>query len=84
MTVSRYRPLIPILGLSSDHTTLRRLSLIWGINPLKVDYSDDMNVITEMAQKAAVENGFKQGDKLVITASVPAGGHTNMIKVLVI
>jgi pyruvate kinase len=84
MTVSRYRPMIPILGLSSDHTTLRRLSLIWGINPLKVDYSDDMNVITEMAQKAAVENGFKPGDKLVITASVPAGGPTNMIKVLVI
>ncbi|HUV81924.1 MAG TPA: pyruvate kinase alpha/beta domain-containing protein, partial [archaeon] len=59
MTVSRYRFLISILGLSSDYTTLRRLSLIWGINPLKVDYSDDMNVITEMAQKAAVENGFK-------------------------
>ncbi|NIA03068.1 MAG: pyruvate kinase, partial [Nitrospirae bacterium] len=29
MTVSRYRPLIPILGLSSDPTILRRLSLIW-------------------------------------------------------
>lgn len=84
MTVSRYRPLIPILGLSSDHTILRRLSLIWGIKPVKVDYSDDMNVITEMVKKVAIENGFKQGNKLVITASVPAGGHTNMIKVLVV
>lgn len=84
MTVSRYRPLIPIIGLSSDHIILRRLSLIWGIKPVKVDYSDDVNMITKMVKKVAEDFGFKQGDKLVVTASVPAGGPTNMIKVLVI
>jgi pyruvate kinase len=83
MTVSRYRPLIPIIGLSSDSVVLRRLSFIWGIQPVKVDHStDDLNEITQTAIRVAEENGLKKGDKLVITASVPAGGTTNMIKVL--
>lgn len=83
MTVSRYRPLIPIIGLSSDDAILRRLSLIWGIKPVKVEHpTDDLNEVEQTAIEVAVEHGIKPGNKLVITASVPAGGTTNMIKVL--
>jgi pyruvate kinase len=82
--VSRYRPSIPIVALSSDPATLRKLSLIWGVRQVEVDYSDDMNVMMKRAKKAAVRTGFKDGDQLVVTASMPAGGPTNLIKVEVI
>ncbi len=82
--VARYRPLIPIYALSSNPATLRGLSLVWGVTPINVDYSTDINVMMERTVKTAVKCGFKNGDKLVVTASVPAGGSTNMIKVEVI
>lgn len=82
--VSRYRPLTPIYALSSNPATLRGLSLVWGVRPVNVDYSADINVMMKRTVKTALECGFKPGDKLVVTASVPAGGSTNMIKVEVI
>ncbi|MCK4937920.1 MAG: pyruvate kinase [Methanosarcinales archaeon] len=82
--VARYRPLIPIYALSSNPATLRGLSLVWGVKPIYVDYSTDINVMMKRAVKTAVEWCFKPGDKLVVTASVPTGGSTNMIKVEVI
>ncbi|MCL7415984.1 MAG: pyruvate kinase [ANME-2 cluster archaeon] len=82
--VARYRPLIPIYALSSNPATLRNLSLVWGVKPVNVDYSGDLNVMMKRIVQTAVDCGFKQGDKVVVTASVPAGGTTNMIKVEVI
>jgi pyruvate kinase len=79
--VSRYRPAIPIIALSSNPATLRKLSLVWGVKQMDVDYSDDMNVMMKRAVEAALKHGFGQGDRLVVTASVPAGGPTNIIKV---
>ncbi len=76
--------MIPIYALSSNPATLRGLSLVWGVKPINVDYSTDINVMMERTVKTAVECGFKSGDKLVVTASVPAGDSTNMIKVEVI
>lgn len=38
----------------------------------------------ERAKEAAVQTGFKEGDQLVVTASVPGGGPTNLIKIEVI
>ncbi|MCL7412093.1 MAG: pyruvate kinase [ANME-2 cluster archaeon] len=82
--VARYRPLIPIYALSSNPSTLRGLSLVWGVRPVNADYSPDINVMMKRTVTMALECGFKTGDKLVVTASVPAGGLTNMIKVEVI
>lgn len=82
--ISRYRPSARIIALSSDRVTLRRLSLIWGVTPVYMDNSDDLNMMMRTIVDKAIEQGFKQEDKLVVTASVPAGGMTNMIKIEVI
>jgi pyruvate kinase len=82
--VSRYRPSIPIIALSSNPVTLRKLSLIWGVRQVEVEYSDDMNVMMKRAKEVAVKTGFKEGNQLVVTASVPSGGPTNLIKIEVI
>lgn len=82
--IARYRPSARIIALSSDPVTLRRLSLIWGVTPVYMDNSDDLNMMMRTIVDKAIEQGFKQEDKLVVTASVPAGGMTNMIKIEVI
>ncbi len=82
--IARYRPPVQVIALSSNLTALRRLSLIWGVAPVYMDYSDDLTTMMKTVVEKAIEQGFKQEDKLVITASVPAGGMTNMIKVEVI
>ncbi len=84
LAIARYRPPARIIALSSDRVTLRRLSLIWGVTPVYMDNSDDLNMMMRTIVDKAIEQGFKQEDKLVVTASVPAGGMTNMIKIEVI
>ncbi len=84
LAIARYRPPARIIALSSDPVTLRRLSLIWGVTPVCMDNSDDLNMMMRTIVDKAIEHGFKQEDKLVVTASVPAGGMTNMIKIEVI
>lgn len=49
-----------------------------------MDNSDDLNMMMRTIVDKAIEHGFKQEDKLVVTASVPAGGMTNMIKIEII
>jgi pyruvate kinase len=84
LAIARYRPSARIIALSSDPVTLRRLSLIWGVTSVYMDNSDDLNMMMRTIVDKAIEQGFKQEDKLVVTASVPAGGMTNMIKIEVI
>lgn len=84
LAIARYRPSARIIALSSDPVNLRRLSLIWGVTPVYMDNSDDLNMMMRTIVDKAIEQGFKQEDKLVVTASVPAGGMTNMIKIEVI
>jgi len=82
--IARYRPSARIIALSFNPVTLRRLSLVWGVTPVYMNISDDLNMMMRTIVDKAIEHGFKQDDKLVVTASVPAGGMTNMIKIEVI
>jgi pyruvate kinase len=85
--VARYRPCVPILGLSSNPATVRQLALVWGVYPLLIDEAINSYEVIERAKQAAVEAGFAQrGDTVVITAGLPPSAHsvTNLIKADVI
>jgi len=85
--VARYRPSVPILGLSSNPLTVRQLALVWGIVPLLIDESINSYEVIERAKQAALEAGFVQrGDTVVITAGLPPSAYsaTNLIKAEVI
>lgn len=81
--ISKYRPRIPIIAFSPTSSTVRRLSLVWGINPIEIG---EVNSVDELLDGAAELLKFKrlvkEGDYVVITAGVPVGiaGSTNMIK----
>jgi len=82
--VSRYRPKTPIIGVTANPATYRRLALSWGVRPLLVKHAANTDETISFSIEGALREGLvKSGDVVVITAGVPAGvpGNTNLIKV---
>jgi pyruvate kinase len=82
--ISAYRPRAPVLALSPRREVVRRCQLLWGVHPqLNQEPLQTLELIDACA-RAAVESGFaERGDKIGITAGLPAGtaGGTNLFKV---
>ena len=82
--VSRFRSPVPILGLTTDPTTWRRLALSWGVVPAMCEKFTSTEVLFYTAKRIAEEVlHLEKGDKIVITGGVTNGesGNTNLIKV---
>ena len=80
--ISRYRPRQPVIALSPDEASVRRLALFWGVMPFFLPIIEDTDEMVEQAALAAMEKGrFHKGDRIVITAGRPiwAAGTTNML-----
>ena len=83
--IARKRPAVPILALTPDVATSRRLSLLWGAHSVR---SDDVGTYEEMvtgAARHAVAEGFaKTGDLVAIAAGIPfaVAGTTNNIRIV--
>ena len=84
LRAARERPKAPILSLTPNLSTARRLSVVWGVHALQ---SDDPRLVQQMvddACRAALKEGFADvDDPVVIVAGLPFGrsGTTNMIRV---
>lgn len=84
MAVSKYRPKAPIIATTPFDKVMRKLSLTWGVYPIKSKNVATTDDIINVSVQAIMEKGYlKQGDLIVITAGVPVGeaGSTNLIKV---
>ena len=82
--VSRFRPPVDILGLTTNEKTWRRLALSWGVTPVMCEMHSSLDVLFYEAKNMAKNVfGLTQGDKLVITGGLTNGktGNTNVIKV---
>jgi len=80
---SRERPEAPILSLTPKISTARRLALVWGVHSVCTQEIADVDTMTDLACKTALEEGFaKAGDHVVIAAGVPFGraGTTNLLR----
>ncbi|WP_386679316.1 pyruvate kinase [Loktanella sp. R86503] len=84
LLVARERPRVPILALTNEIRTARRLCLTWGTNCVlsgPVDRFKDAVIAAVRAAKA--EDMAKEDDMIVITAGVPFNtpGSTNILRV---
>ena len=82
--VSKYRPEAPIVAVTTQDRTLRRLALTWGVTPVKGEQASSTDEMFDYAPQGGVKSGLvKEGDLVVITAGVPLGrsGSTNLLKV---
>lgn len=85
--VAKYRPRSPVIAVTSQEGVQRKLSLVWGVFPVKINKTEGTDALLSEAIRATLEVGLVNlGDLLVITAGVPAGvpGTTNMLKVRVV
>jgi pyruvate kinase len=82
--ISAYRPKAPVLALSPRKEVVRRCRLLWGVHPRLNEEPMDTLGLLEACAEVAEREGFAQtGDKIGITAGLPAGsaGGTNLFKV---
>lgn len=81
---ARERPKTPILALSPNQRTARRLTLVWGLHSAQASESRNLEVMVDIACATAFNEGFaRPGDRVAITAGVPLGtpGATNMLRI---
>jgi pyruvate kinase len=84
--VARLRPRRPILGLTHHDYALRQMALEWGVTPLLIPESADVENLWEVSIHAARKSGLvAEGDRVVITAgtAVNLPGTTDLIKVAI-
>ncbi len=80
----RQRPDVPILCLTPNLQTARRLALSFGVRTFKIEGVDRFKNAVHVAVEVVKENGYAQvGDKIVLTAGVPFGvsGTTNILRI---
>ncbi|MEW6274455.1 MAG: pyruvate kinase [Bacillota bacterium] len=85
--VSKYRPRAPIIAVTPEMKVLRKLALVWGVQPLLIAPIKDTDSMIASAIEISLAAGMvKPGDLVVITAGVPVGmrGTTNLLKVHVV
>jgi pyruvate kinase len=82
--VARLRPRRPIVGLSHHQTSVQQMALEWGVTPVLMPQTDDVEDLWTRALESAVASGVVEtGDRVVTTAgtAVNLPGSTNVIKV---
>jgi pyruvate kinase len=85
--VARLRPRRPIVALTHVDWAMRQLALEWGVTPLLISETGDVEDLWRLAVEAARDEGIVEtGDSVVITAgtAVNIPGTTNVIKVDVV
>jgi pyruvate kinase len=83
-TVARLRPRRAIVALTHKRESLRHLALEWGVTPLSIPETTDVEDLWSRSVVAARDAGvLAAGDRVVITAgtAVNIPGSTNVIKV---
>ncbi len=82
--VSRFRPHINIIGITTDIHAYRKLALSWGVLPAITDEYTSIDILFYFAKEIAKRSGLvKKGDTIVITGGTPNGksGNSNLINV---
>ncbi len=82
--VSRFRPMIDIIGMTTDARSYQKLALSWGVFPMLSEEYHSVDVLFHFAKCSARDSGLvKKGDTIVITGGTPNGksGNSNLINI---
>ncbi len=87
--VSRFRCPIPLMGITIDEKTYRKLNLCWGVTPLMTEKADNTDDLYRNAFVKTVDAlGLQKGDAVVLTGGRVKGLNedtedTDTIKIIV-
>ena len=82
--VARERPSVPLLVLTPQADTARRLGLLWGAHAVRTRDVGSFEEMIGKSKRMALRHGMaKAGDRVIIMAGVPFGtpGSTNVLHV---
>lgn len=84
LRIARERPRAPVLALTPDIVTARRLSLVWGVHPfITADASDNEDIAARACGIAMGEGFARENERVLVVAGLPFGtpGATNMLRI---
>jgi len=84
LRVVRERPQPPVIAISPNLSTARRLSVAWGVHSIVAEDARDQDDMVARACRLAFKDGFaKAGQRVIVVAGVPLGtpGATNMLRI---
>ncbi len=84
MRVARERPKPPVVAITPNLVTGRKLSVVWGVHCVVAEDAKDQDDMVDRAGSIAFRDGFaKAGQRVIIVAGVPLGtpGTTNMVRI---
>src|SRR5207253_6844232 len=84
LRVARERPRPPVIAISPNLSTARRLSVCWGVHSIVAEDARDQDDMVARACRLAFKDGFaKPGQRVIVVAGVPLGtpGATNMLRI---
>ncbi|MEE2744045.1 MAG: pyruvate kinase, partial [Bdellovibrionota bacterium] len=89
LRMSRFRPSTPVLGITNNIETVRRICLYWGVHPFYLtDYDEDnIGLQNDVVYMIKEDLGLESGDKIVFTRGEGkffSKGSSNSIRVEVI
>ena len=82
--VARERPEAPVLGITTEEATARRLAVAWGVHAVVTPVTHTMTETVARAVRIAQHEGFAGHDEeVVVVAGIPFGqaGTTNALRV---
>ena len=83
--IARERPAVPILVLTPNQATARRMGLLWGTHAvLTRDVASFEDMVAKAKRMALRHHIAKAGDRVIVMAGVPFGtpGSTNVLHVV--
>lgn len=86
LSMAQERPLLPILAITHNLETARRLNLVWGVRTFidKKVFGNFDNMETVARGFARISGAASEGEYIVVTAGYPFGkvGSTNVLHII--
>ncbi|MDD2943258.1 MAG: pyruvate kinase [bacterium] len=84
--MAKYRPRQPLYGFTTEESTLNRMSIYWGVQPVHVRSTDGTGAEEEITNALEVlrdEHNLKPGTRVVVTAGLRSqqSGSTSLMQV---
>lgn len=83
LRLSSYRPMPPVIAITTNQKIVNRLSIAWGVHTVIKETPEHIGHVFKMANDTAKEHGMRKGELIVLTAGLPLAqpGSTNLVKV---
>jgi len=84
LRVARERPSAPVVAISPNVSSGRRLAVVWGVHCVVTEDAHDVDDMVDRACRISFKEGFaKAGQRVITVAGVPFGtpGATNMLRI---